>query len=315
MKINNMVNFNIRLIAMLVLIVIPALSFGQRKGLISTFGDSLKITNGFSFSPDAKKLFTSERISLGKKGGRHVWKTCMGGRLAVTIFEYDLKNGSAFNKRRIEFANDSLDYYPNLDAQGNRMFFVSRRPVPKISALDSTFTHIWMTEKIDNEWSRPQYVEALNTIGHHSCYAQQSQDGSVIFISNKPGSTPGPDGTPSLDLWISEWKNGTFQEPKNFEFFNSQADEEQPYMDGTGRIFIFKRNFKEESNVFLSLKENGKWREPRQLHLSDFGGYDEHCPKLSQDGKTFLFSFNLTLMHMPFHDLLTQEELTILQEQ
>ncbi|MDX1941121.1 MAG: hypothetical protein SFU99_11250 [Saprospiraceae bacterium] len=289
-------------------------AFGQRQGLISTFGDLIKITNGFSFSPDGRKLYTSERTSVGKQSGRHVWKTYKGGRMAVTLFEYDLKNGNVYNKRKMSFANDSLDYYPNLNFEGNRIFFVSRRPAPQLNAPDSTFTHIWMAEKVGDHWNSPQYIEALNTIGYHSCYAQQLKDGSVIFISNKPGSKPGPNGNLSLDLWISEWKNGAFQEPINFEFFNSVDEEEQPYMDQTERIFIFKRNFNDESNVFLSIKENGKWREPRQIYLSDFGGYDEHCPKLSRDGKTFYLSYNLTIMHIPLKELLSEEEMKILKK-
>jgi len=308
---------SLQTIAVVLILVTTTDVRAQRQGLVSTFGDSAKITNGFSFSQDARKLYISERISVGKDGGRHTWKMYQFGksrRLASTLYEYDIVDGKLRNKRKVSFANDTLDYYPRLNHDGNRMFFVSRRPVPSLNAPDSTFSHVWMVEKMGNHWGVPQYVEKLNFIGYYSCYAHQLNDGSVVFQSNKPGSKPGPNGNPSLDLWISEWKNGAFQEPVNFEVFNSPHDEEQPYLDPTGKVFIFKRIFNDESHVYLSIKENGKWRKEREIYLSDMGGYDEHCPFLSHDGRTFFFSHNLTMMNIPFKELLTKEEIALLEK-
>jgi len=290
-------------------------AFGQRQGFISTFGDSIKITNGFSFSLDGKKLYTSERIPIGKQGGRHIWKTYgESRRLSTSLFEYDIIGNKLHNRKKVSIGNDSLDYYPCLSYDNARLFFVSRRVIPELNAADSSHTHIWMSEKAGDEWGSSQYVEALNTIGYSSAYAQQLKDGSVIFISNIPGSVSGANGKPSLDFWISEWKNGAFQKPTNFEFFNTEYDEEHPFIDRTGNIFIFKRNINEESHVFLSIKENGVWRQPRQLYLSDLGSYDEHSPRLSSDGKTFYFSYSFTIMHIPFKELLSKEEIKILKK-
>ncbi|NOT08416.1 MAG: hypothetical protein HOP28_09445 [Gemmatimonadales bacterium] len=298
------------------LILLPATAMAQRQGLVSTFGDSMKITNGFSFSADGRKLFTSEREAIGKQDGRHVWR--MHGaneqrRQSVTLFEYDVDGPVLRNRRRLPFANDSLDYYPLLSHDGRRLLFNSRRPIPGPDSLDGTNVHVWMVEARGGAWGPPQYVDAVNLRGFVSQYAQQLADTSLLFVSNRPGSVAGPDGRPSFDLWEAAWKNGTWQAPTNLGFFNTGQDEEGPFIDRTGRLLFFKRNSAGESHVFVSVRENGRWRPARQVYLSDFGGYDEHSPRVSADGRTFYFSHGLTVMHIALDELLTAEERALLR--
>lgn len=287
----------------------------QRMGLVSTFGDSMKITNGFAFSPDMRELFTSEREAIEKRDGRHVWRTHLfGGRqgLSTSLYAYDITESGLRNRRRLPFASDTLDYYPTLSRDGHRMYFNSRRPIAELGSAGAGFVRVWVSTRTGSEWGPAQPVAGLNVAGANTQYAQEVDDSTIIFTSDRAGSTPRPDGNPGFDLWEVRRRGDTWGSPVRLDHFNSAQDEEGSFLDRTARIFLFKRLEAGESHALLSVHDGIAWRAPRQVYLSDAGGFDEHGLRISDDGRTFYFSHNLTLMHIALDALLTEEERRLL---
>lgn len=305
----------LRFLAVLGSIMMPATAAAQRQGLVSTFGDSAKITNGFAFSRDGRQLFTSEREAVGKRDGRHVWRTHQfGGRpgLSTSLYVYDIVGSALHNRRRLPFADDSLDYYPSLSHDGRRLYFNSRRPIAGLDSAGPGRVRVWYSELSGAGWGPALPAPGVNLAGSNSQYAQQVDDSTLIFSSDRPGSVPRPDGGPSLDLWEARRREGAWGPPSPIAGFNSPADEEGPFLDRSGRIFLFKRLEAGESHVFLSIREGGAWRPPRQVYLTDAGGFDEHGLRISHDGATFHFVHGLTMMHIALDSLLTPEERRLL---
>lgn len=284
----------------------------QRQGLTASFGDSLKIFNAFSFSPDGKKLYTSERILSHYNNGRPVYKTWGSGRPQITLYEYDLEDYKLSNKHQLSFANDSLDSTPHLNFSGTRLYFNSRRAIPGSDTLDGKL-HIWFSEKTKDGWTEAQYLQEVNFPGFHSAYAQELVDGSLVYQSNMSGSIPGTDGVSSLDFWKSELKNGVFQKPVNVSALNSAFHEDQLVIDKTGKTIIFTRVEGNEIEPYISIMENGQWRNPRKLLLTSVPGFTEQSPRLSSDGKIFFFAHGSLVMHISLQELLTEEEIEILR--
>lgn len=287
----------------------------QRMGLVSTFGDSMKITNGFAFSPDERELFTSERRAIEKRDGRYVWHTHRFGErpgLSTSLYAYDVTDSGLRNRRQLPFANDTLDYYPTLSRDGRRMYFNSRRPIAALDTEGPGFVRVWVSEREASGWSAARPVEGLNVAGANTQYAQEVDDSTMIFSSDRAGSTAGPDGRPSLDLWEARRNGDAWGAPTRLDAFNTPHGEEGPFLDRSSRLFFWKRIEAGESHVMLSIREATAWRPPRQVYLSDAGGFDEHGLRLSDDGRTFYFAHNLTLMHIALDALLTPEERRLL---
>lgn len=287
----------------------------QRMGLVSTFGDSMKITNGFAFSPDGRELFTSEREAVEKRDGRYVWRTHRFGDrpgLSTSLYVYEVTDSGLRNRRRLPFASDTLDYYPTLSRDGRRMYFNSRRPIAELDSAGAGYVRVWMSERTASGWGAPRPAAGVNVAGSHTQYAQEVNDSTVIFSSNRAGSTVGSSRSPGFDLWEVRRVNGTWGAPVRLDQFNTEHDEEGPFVDRTGRLVLFKRLAAGESHVYLAIREGDRWREPRSVYLSDAGGFDEHGLRISDDGQTFYFSHNLTLMHIALDALLTPDERRLL---
>ncbi|MEQ9425318.1 MAG: hypothetical protein RJQ09_12915 [Cyclobacteriaceae bacterium] len=298
---------------LLVLLLTAFAASAQREGF-KVFGDSLEVYNAFTFSPDGKKLYTSEftRITT-PEGEPDVERWGDRNRPKVTLYEYDLIEGNPKNKRKLAFANDSLDSSPHLNFRGDKLYFSSRRPLPGADSLDGK-AHVWFSEKQTNgEWSEANCFEEINEAGYYTMYAQELADGSIMYQSNVPGSVKNESGENSQDFWISEFKNGTYQEPQNVTSLNTGIQEDQLVVNRKNNLIIFTRNNDSEMYAFYSLKVNGVWNEPKELFLTDLPGFKEQSPRLSPDGQTFYFAHGLLVMSIPLAELLSEEDIKLIE--
>ncbi len=270
-------------------------------------GDSIKVYNAFTFSPDGRKMFTSEphRIKNPDGGGLLLPRWGSRNRPWVTLYQYDLDDNSLpINRNKLPFANDSLDSSPHINFSGDRIYFNSRRPIPGSTELDGVM-HVWYSEKdASGNWSDPKYFEEINRKNYYSSYAQELGDGSVMFQSNIPGSVDDGQGKPSQDLWMSIQKDGRYQPPVNVENLNSTIHEDQLVINRNGDLIIFTRYDEKEMYLFYSTKKIGEWTEPVELFITDQGGFKEQSPRLTIDESNFCFAHGLLVMCAPLEELL-----------
>jgi len=271
------------------------------------WGDSLEVYNSFTFSPDGKKLYTSEphRIHSPDSSGLYLPRWGAKNRPWVTLFEYDLnENNLPINRRKLAFANDSLDSSPHINFAGNRIYFSSRRPVPGSDELDGVM-HVWYSDKSeDGSWSPPRYFEEINRANYYSAYAQELSDGSILYQSNIPGGVVSKDGTSSQDLWISKYEGGKYGAPENVTALNSAIHEDQLVVNQASTLVLFTRYDEKEMHLFYSTKEGGSWTEPVELLITDVSGFKEQSPRLSIDEDQFCFAHGLLLMCAPLEEVL-----------
>lgn len=94
-------------------------------------------------------------------------------------------------------ANDAR---PTVRADGREIFFWSTR-TGSLGSLD-----IWTSTRsnVHDAWSIPENVGAPINSSFVDATPGLSHDGrTLVFASNRPGSTPNPVGAPSLDIWLS----------------------------------------------------------------------------------------------------------------
>jgi WD40 repeat protein len=130
------------------------------------------------------------------------------------------------------------NYFENEEGGAPLLFFGSG---PSIALSD-----LWVAEQLpDGTWGNKRPIPELNS-------AQQDQrpvvrfDGlEMIFFSNRIGSTPGPTGLPSSDLYVTTRNSLTesWSPPvKLGSQVNTQFNEINPYLSADGETLFFASN-------------------------------------------------------------------------
>jgi Tol biopolymer transport system component len=105
---------------------------------------------------------------------------------------------------------------------------------------------IWVAElQRDGTFGNKELVAELNTPQADQRPMVRSDGLEVIFFSNRPGSTLGPTGVPSSDLWVATRKsvNESWEAPVNLgPVVNTAANEMNPYLSPDGRTLFFASN-------------------------------------------------------------------------
>jgi len=187
------------------------------------------------------------------------------------------------------------DYGAVLNADESTLIFTSERPSTtggKKSKLDGSFhDDIYVSKKVNNEWSKPMPINELNT-NHDDAAVSISHDGHKLITYHYGHSSLLHS---SGDLYLSKLESDTWSKPEklgnhiNSKYRESSAcfsnsDNELYFVSdrpgGYGGLDIYK----------VSKNQNGEWNEPENLGAEINTPFDEESPFIHPDGKTFYFS-------------------------
>src|SRR3990172_1223804 len=234
------------------------------EGIISTPDDDLNAT----FTVDGKTVYFSKNVQ---------------NRLGV-IFESHYANGKWTKPQVVSFSGQYSDFDPCLTADGKKLFFCSNRPVAGRKQRDFD---IYMVERKGTGWSEPINVGApVNTEGHEF-YPSVSNDGTIIFSSNRPG------GKGAYDIYMAARTGSGFAEPANLgDSINVATSEIDNYLAPDKSYIIFAGYGRPDSHgngdLYISLFRNGIWTKARNLGAPVNSSEREYCPAVSPDGR-YLF--------------------------
>lgn len=154
-----------------------------------------------------------------------------------------LKNGDTWTQlTSLPFNSDEYSVgHPTFLADGKTMIFVSDMPGTEGG------TDLWKSVWNGQDWSTPENLgKTLNTPGNEM-FPFFHADGTLYFASDGLGGLGG------LDIYKSEWEEGTFGTPKNMGYpVNTHFDDFGIIMDGTGiqGYFSSNRDSLEDDNIF-----------------------------------------------------------------
>jgi len=214
---------------------------------------------------------------------------------------YECANGIEFMASpvdvKIESAGSVLnssfpDFAPVISADEKVMIFTSRRTGSTGELIDETgqfYEDIYISKKINGEWSTPQNIGAnINTDGHDASIAL-SADGSELFIYKDDGSgdiyycKQRPDGSWSKPLPIeggavnsrTSYENAAAVSPDgNTLFFASNRE------GGYGGLDLY----------VVKMNDQGFWGKPTNLGPVINTSEDDEGPFMDFDGITLYFS-------------------------
>jgi len=248
-------------------------------------------TNGINFSKDGKTLYVSNPIA----------KTFENGRQYAGIFKYIYENDKWNGPELVQFGRNIDAYHPVLSMDSETLFFNSR------STSDSTNEaiphNIWFSKRTASGWSLPKMFEGINSVGHDS-YPSIAKNNNLYFNSDRMGGMGG------MDIYVSNYINGEYQDPINLQNLNSDQVENDLVVDPEEKFIIFNRYIDSTRTIdfYISFREGNDWKKPIVLDKINTPVKWEMTPTLSPEGKYFFYELDGKIMQIDLVELLDVEE-------
>jgi len=235
-------------------------------GIISTPQDEF----GGSLSPDGKTIYFDRSIPP---------------HYLYTMWESHLVGSQWSSPQILTFSGEYRDSDPVLSPDGNKLLFVSDRPV---DGHDRHHYEIWMCEREGDKWSEPKNLgPVVNT--HSQYFASTASNGNLYFTA-----TVGADDS-EIDVFVSRFVDGKYTTPVNLG----------PQINGKGIVnieafispdekFLLIGAFSRpdsvgSSDIYVSYNQNGKWSVPLPISAINTPAR-EYSPRLTPDGKRLIFT-------------------------
>ncbi len=174
---------------------------------------------------------------------------------------------------------DGLDDVPFFTADGKRIYFISRRPLP--GETQGRNERIWFADRTKDGWSEPRPLDAA--VNEHPMHWSFSLDreGNLYFGGG------GTDSRGMSDIFLARLVGGKYEKPVNLgDPINTAGEETTPFVAPDGSYLLFSRQF----DLWVSFRgAGGAWTEPVKFGPGVNSPAIELCPMVTADGKYIFF--------------------------
>lgn len=266
-------------------------------GALELFGEGVFSTGAYdlppTFTPDGRTAYFT--VSTPAYGRLHI------------IMETRLEGGRWSEPRVASFSGRYGDADPLISPDGNRLFFLSRRPAPGRAPERQDFD-IWYLEREGSGWSEPRHVpSASGPQDEH--YASVAADGTLYIAAIRP------DSRGRGDLYRVPFVNGSYGEPENLGPALSSPDHHDttPYIAPDQSYIIYSSWGRPDGSgptgdLYISFRRNGEWTPARSLGPLVNSSRTEYCPVVSPDGRWLYFTSDRGFADSPLTRTLTTSE-------
>jgi hypothetical protein len=238
-------------------------------GIVST--DAIEL-NGV-FTPDMREFFFAR-----------------GTGSQPTIFHSQLTGGVWGAPRELFLYPDkarALAVDMAVSPDGSELFFLGNYRPP--GGTGPANTDIWRSRRVNGAWATAEKVPAPVSTDAGEVYPTVVGDGSLYFISNRPGSVA------TWSVYRAQRRaDGSFAAPVLVPGPINEFDVGDPFVSPDEKYMIFVSRRPPNvgaGDLFISFRAaDGAWGVP--VHLGDTVNTDktDFCPFVTPDGKYFFFS-------------------------
>lgn len=172
------------------------------------------------------------------------------------------------------------DAEPTFTSDGNTMYFNCHdRP-------GRTGGDICVSTRLNGAWSEPEIVGGPISTEYSEVEPLLSPDGTQLYIqSNRPG------GLGSADIWVSDWVDGEWTEPRNLGApINSPFADHCIYFTGPDWNIAYWTSTRPGgyggNDIWMSERVDGVWQEAVNLGPMVNSAVTEHHSLPSADGRS-----------------------------
>lgn len=218
-----------------------------------------------------------------------LWVQSNGRRDTLVIMESHKKNGRWSKPVIAGFSSSTAswkDIDPMFSPGGDLVLFQSTRSVP--DKPDRTGFDIWVVKKEKNGWGEPYHLgNEINSDASES-YASMSANGNIYFMKENE------DQVGKSDIYVSEFRNGNYQSPKNLGSpVNTTQRESNPFISPEEDFLLYFSTDSTgfgEVDLYISFRKNEQWTTPKNLGQPINTALAEFCPFLHKKEKRLYFS-------------------------
>ncbi len=204
----------------------------------------------------------------------------------MTILVSDFEDGHWQKPTVASFSGQFSEVDPFISPDGQSIFYTSTRPRQGVEPTEDY--NIWKVDRTSSGWSTPiRLPETVNTDGDEY-YPGVSANGNLYFSAVREG------GVGRYDLYVSEFADGDYLDPKNLgEAVNSEGSEIDLYVapDESYLIFVSYRDGGQgRGDLYISYNRNGTWTPA--VNLGDLVNTPgrEYTPVISPEGNYLFFT-------------------------
>lgn len=203
------------------------------------------------------------------------------------------KSGSDWsNKEILSFSGLYDDIEPFFSLDGNKLYFVSNRPVDDDTTRKDY--NIWISERTADGWNDPVPLPSVINTTHDEFYPSVSQNNNLYFTSAREN------GIGSEDIYISRIADGVYSEPTPLDTsVNSATYEFNAYVNPEETLIIFTSYGRKDDmgggDLYYSLKDSsGIWQSAVNMGPEINSEYLDFCPFVDNKRGNLYFTSDRT---------------------
>jgi outer membrane protein OmpA-like peptidoglycan-associated protein len=177
-----------------------------------------------------------------------------------------------------------------LSADGHYLFF-TRCENRSLDAWTDGGCDLFMAYRVSNDsgWTIPQpFGATINTPNYEGMPSLSPDNNELYFVSDRPGGYGG------MDIWISRFDNGLWQEPVNAgPNINSIGNESAPHVDFDNRTLYFTSDGRAGmggNDLFVSRKTKAGWQPAVNMGYPINTAHDEKSSFVTLNGSKLFFA-------------------------
>jgi hypothetical protein len=223
---------------------------------------------------------------------KEVYFTLQSSDEKISKIAVSIKSDSGWTKPKlVSFSSAYRDIEPFLSPDNLRLYFASNRPMHDTITTSKDYD-IWYVERktISEDWSAPKNIGyPINTISDEF-FPSVSINGNLYYTSENSKSL-GKD-----DIFMSEWKENKYLEPKNLGLtINSSGYEFNAFIDAEERFLIFTAYNRNDGHgsgdLYISYKnKEGLWGKSKNLGKAINSSQMDYCPFYDTTNNTLYFT-------------------------
>lgn len=184
----------------------------------------------------------------------------------------------------LPFSGLYRDTDPVLSPDGQTLLFASDRLV---DGKDAHHFYIWSCTKTPKGWSEPKLMPGPVNDGFNQVFASIASNGNLYFASSRKSG--------HYDIFRSRLVDGKYQEAEELADLNGPSINSFEAFIAPDESFLLIGSFGRaetvgSSDLYIAYNQNGIWGKPKNLGPVINTKARDYSPRISGDGKWFLYT-------------------------